>query len=219
VTRLARALALGGLLALAGALAPASAAAQELTGIAVGPDGEALVDQTVVLHRVGGGGDALIGTDTTNADGAFRFVLEPADSGVYFAAMRYEGRIYIGPAAQAGGDPVTGYILRVSASAEAGAVASALSGRAPTPAPAQPAARRSDGGSETGAFLLVGLLALAAVGIFVVAAPRYRHRRTLDGVIELASVENALEDAVDEDERQRLRTTRDRLREQLAPRS
>lgn len=205
-------------LLLAGLLQAGPATAQELTGVALGPDGDPLADVPVVLHRVGGGGGAFVATDTTNDEGGFRFQLEP-DSAVYFAALRYDGRMYIGPAAHAGGEPVSGYLLRVDPSTEAGAVASALSGQAPAPAPAMPARQTASGDSDLGAFLLVGLLALAAVGAFLFAAPRYRHRRTQDGVIELASLENALADADSDDERARLRAARDRLREQLAPRS
>jgi hypothetical protein len=210
-------LALAGLAASGAAVAPA--AAQELTGVAIGPDGNGLADMPVVLHRVGGGGGGFVATDTTDANGGFRFPLESADTAIYFAALRYEGRMYIGPALEAGGEPVSDYILQVEPGSEAGAVASALSGTGPAPAPARPAQASRVGGSDTGALLLVGFLALAAVAAFLYAAPRYRHRRTRDAVIALAAAENALADGPDPDDAARLEATRDRLRSQLAPRS
>lgn len=207
------------LMATGGALLPTAAMAQELTGVALGPDDEPLAARAVVLHRVGGGGGAFVATDTTDAEGGFRFELEPGESGVYFAALRYEDGMYIGPAIEAGGDPVTGYILRVEPGSEAGAVASALARPGPVPAAARPGAVTGGGGvSDAGAFLLVGLLALTAAVAFVLAAPRYRRRRTRDALVRLAAIENTLTEDAGED-RPRLQATRDRLRKQLAPRS
>jgi hypothetical protein len=208
------------LAALSLASLPTRGAAQELTGVALGPDGQGLADFPVVLHRVGGGGGGFVATDTTDPEGGFRFALESADTAIYFAALRYDGRMYIGPALEAGGEPVSGYILQVEPGSEAGAVASALSGPGPAPAPARPAAAPSAiGGSDTGALLLVGFLALAAVGAFLFTAPRYRERRTREAVIELAATENALARGPDPEDAEHLEATRDRLRNQLAPRS
>lgn len=205
------------LTALAAALAPGLAGAQELSGVALGPEGEPLTETPVVLHRVGGGGGAFVATETTTSDGRFRFVLEEADSAIYFVALRHDDRVYIGPAVQAGAGPSSGYVLRVEPGSEAGAVASALSGQAPA-SPAAPSARGTGaGGSDAGAFVLVALLAFATVAAFLVAAPRYRHRRTRDALIELATVENALADPEPAGDLDRLLATRDRLRKQLAP--
>ncbi len=195
------------------------AGAQELTGVALGPDGQGLAEVPVVLHRVGGGGGGFVATDTTDAEGGFRFALESADTAIYFAALRYDGRMYIGPALEAGGEPVSDYILQVEPGSEAGAVASALSGTGPAPMPARPAQAAGGGGSDTGALLLVGFLALASVAAFLYAAPRYRQRRTRDAVIQLAAAENALADGPDPEDTARLEATRDGLRSQLAPRS
>ncbi len=219
------------LLALLPALAgPTPGHAQELTGVALGPDGTPLADTPVVLHRVGEGGAGFISTDTTNAEGAFRFVLEGGGGDIYFAALRYEGGMYIGPAVQAGGEPVAGYTLRVEPGSEAGAVASALARPGPMPVAARPSAQtRAAGraGSDLGALLLVGLLAMAAAAAFVYAAPRYRERRTRDALIQLAEAENALEgtgetlqgDEASARDRAHLESQRARLRKQLAPRS
>lgn len=216
--------ALGALLVLALTTTPAPVSAQELTGIALGPEGAPLTDTPVVLHSVGGGSGAFVATDTTGADGGFRFALEPADSAIYFAAVRYEDRLYIGPAVPAGGEPVSGYVLRVEPGSEAGAVASALSGQRSGAPPVGPAGRTGPvgavpGSSDAGAFVLLGLLTLGGVGVFVFAAPRYRHRRTRDAVVQLATVENALADRESPDDRARLEAIRDRLRKQLAPRT
>jgi hypothetical protein len=218
------------LLALLPALTgPSPGHGQELTGVALGPDEAPLANTPVVLHRVGGGGAGFISTDTTDAEGGFRFELDGGAGDIYFAALRYEGGMYIGPAIEAGGEPVTGYLLRVEPASEAGAVASALARPGPVPTAAQPSAQTRTGaraGSDLGALLLVGLLAMAAAAAFVYAAPRYRERRTRDALIQLAEAENALEGAgesgQDEEagarERARLEGQRDRLRKQLAPR-
>lgn len=220
----ARLLALLGLVTLSAWLVPLRGAAQDLTGVALGPDDAPLAATPVVLHTVGGGGGAFVATDTTDAEGRFRFALEPTAAGVYFAALRYEDGLYIGPAIEAGAEPVTDYVLRVEPGSEAGAVASALTRPGPMTAKARPMDRTAGGGSgsDLGAILLVSLLALAGAAAFVVAAPRYRRRRTREALIQLATAENALGETpagtVPAD-RARLEDTRDRLRKQLATRS
>lgn len=202
-----------------GPVATAPAAGQELSGRALGPDGEPLGHIPVVLHRVGEEGGAFVATDTTNPEGRFRFMFEADDSAVHFVALRYEDRMYIGPAVHGGGDPGD-YVVRVEPGSEAGAIASALSGpRSATPAgsPTVGAGAGTARGSDEGAFILVGLLALAATGAFLIAAPRYRRNRTRDALIELATAENALAGGDDPEERARWEAIRDRLRKQLAP--
>ena len=209
-------LALGIILAFAG-----PGAAQEVAGVALGPDGDPLAGVTVVLHGVGAGGGAMAGVDTTGPAGEFRFDLPARDSAVYFAALRYEGGLYVGPAIQAGGAPVTGYVRPGSPSSEAAAVGAALtSPRTPPPTAARPGPA-APGSTDAGAIALVAVLALAAAGVFLFTAPRYRERRTRDAVLEVARIENRLagppHDLPDGD-RRRLEERRDRLKEQLAPR-
>lgn len=221
----------GAVLALAAATLlagqPAGAAAQGIGGVALGPDGEPLVGVPVLLHRVDAGGGAMAGTDTTGPDGAFDFRLESADSALYFAALRYEGQLYVGPGTPAGSEPVTDYVLQVSPSTEVGAVGAAMTGPPGAgmgaPAPARPAqSTRSGGSSDAGAIWLVALLALAAAAAFIYTAPRYRRRRTRDALIELAGIENRLAapaSTLSEGEREQLEERHARLKEQLAPRA
>jgi hypothetical protein len=174
----------------------------------------------VVLHRVGMAGGALAGTDTTDAEGAFRFPLEAPDSALYFAAVRYGESLYIGPVTGAGGAGISEYVLQVSPGSEVGAVGAALGNPGPPPAAARPAQAARQSGSDAGALWLVGLLALTAAAVFVYTAPRYRRRRTRDAVIEVAGIENRLADpsgALSPEDRERLQERRDRLKEQLAP--
>jgi hypothetical protein len=200
-----------------GCLTAHAALAQQLVGTALDPNGEPLAGEPVALHRVGGGAGAFVGTDTTGADGRFQFELA-SDSAVYFAAVRYQGRMYIGPAVQAGvAAPAANYVLQVDPANEAGAVASALSGsQAARPRTTAPGGA---GSSDAGALMLVGLLALAAALAFFFAAPRYREKRTRQTLIELAAVENDLADSPDPKDRAQLEADRDRLRSRLAPRS
>lgn len=191
--------------------------AQELSGVALDPEGGPLADVPVVLHRVGTGGGALVGTDTTGPAGEFRFQLPARDSSVYFAALRYEGSLYIGPATRAGEEPLTGYLLQVGPDAEVGAVATALADPgAPPPATARPVPAQS---TDAGAIWLVTVLAVSAAAVFLYTAPRYRRRRTREALVEVAGIENELDTVeLSAGERRRLEERRDRLKEQLAPR-
>lgn len=205
---------------------PADAVAQGLSGVALDPEGAPLVGVPVLLHRVDAAGGAMAGTDTTGPDGAFGFRLESADSALYFAALRYEGQLYVGPGTPAGSEPVTDYVLQVSPSTEVGAVGAAMTGPpgggAGAPAPARPArTTRSGGSSDAGAIWLVALLALAAAAAFIYTAPRYRRSRTRDALMELAGIENRLaqpSSALSAGEREELEERHARLKEQLAPR-
>jgi hypothetical protein len=211
---------MGRVAALAAALMPALATAQEVRGVALDPYGQPIPGVVVALHRVGDmGAGANVASVTTDAEGRFEFRVEEADSALYFAAMRYEGSMYIGPAAMAGLERVTGYQLVADPAAEAGAVATALAGQGA--GAAQPAAATRDGpaGAIAGdtALLVVGVLALAVAGMFMAAAPPYRRRRTRDAVLELATIEEELAAGPGNEERQRLLRRRQDLRGRLAP--
>jgi hypothetical protein len=203
---------------------PAAAIAQEVRGVALDPRGEPLPGVVVALHRVGDTGPgANVASETTDAEGRFHFLIETPDSALYFAAMRYDGSMYIGPPALAGVERVDGYRLVADPAAEAGAVASILAaegaggtfrGQAAGQAPPR-AANPDDGGRAI--LLVVGLVALVAAALFLVAAPRYRQRRTRDALVELATVENRLADGPSPQDRVELTRQRDHLRERLAP--
>jgi hypothetical protein len=208
-------------------LVAGAAGAQEIRGVALDPAGAPLPGVVVALHRVGAtGAGANVASVTTDEDGRFRFTIDPLDGGLHFAAMRYDGRMYIGPPVQAGDGAVMDYVVMAEPSAEAGTVASALSGGAggtgmgtavgmgaqqPWSAPAQP-------GGEAGLWIMLFLTVMAVAG-FVGAAPRYRRRRTRDALVELATVENRLAQRTEDGERQELVRRRDQLRERLSPRA
>lgn len=217
------ALVVGAALAVAMGLAAAPGAAQELRGVAVNAYGEPLAGIVVALHRVGDTGPgANVASVTTDDDGRFHFQVDERDSALYFAAMRHDGAMYIGPAAMAGVERVTGYTLTAVPEAEAGAVATALAGggvgQAMPGAPprAGPAAPGASAGADMG-LLAVGFLALASAALFMMTAPRYRRRRTRDAVLELATVEEALAGGPGEVERKELLRRRHDLRDKLAP--
>jgi hypothetical protein len=204
-------------------LVPAATVAQEVQGTAFGPHGEVLPGVVVALHRIGDMGGANVASTTTDAEGRFRFQVDVADSATYFAAMRYADRMYIGPPAMAGVERVTDYRLVAEPAAEAGAVASRLSGdmgglQPPTPGQRATGAGSGSTGGDT-ALLILGLLALTAAALFLITAPRHRRRRTREAVLELATVENRLAEQPHDDERQRLLGRRHQLRGRLAPRA
>jgi hypothetical protein len=208
------------IVALLALLAPAGAGAQEVRGVAVGPEGEPLPDMVVALHRIGdAGAGASVASVTTDEDGRFRFEVATADSALYFAAMRYGERMYIGPPAMAGVERVTGYVLAADPSAEAGAVAAALSAppRAASGAAAQSSRQGAAGQGSEAALWLAALLALGAAAIFITSAPRYRRRRTRETLVELATLENQLAAGPDPEDRGDMVRRRDQLRERLAP--
>lgn len=200
------------------ALQPGAGRAQQLTGVALGPDGQPLADQPVLLHRVNETGGALAATDTTDAEGQFGFALDGNEQSAYFAALRFDDEIYIGPAAQ-GDQTITGYVLEVSPSSSISAMSGAMTGGGMPPARNPTPVTGSAASSDLGALWLVALLAIGAAAAFVLTAPRYRRRRTRDALVELATLENRLVGSEDlsDAERQRLAARRARLKEQLAP--
>ncbi len=211
---------LASLLVLATLGTPHASRAQEIQGVAVDARGEALPGVTVALHRVDeAAGGSNVAATTTDDHGRFQFQVEPPDSALYFAAMRHDGRMYIGSLALPGIERVTGYVLSADPSAEAGAVASALSRVGAAAAPDQRTGTAGQGAAQlTGqAAALVALLALTAGLLLVFTVPRYRRRRTREALIELASLENRLASEADQEDRGELVLRRDQLRDRLAP--
>ncbi len=212
------------LLIAAAVLWASPAAAQHLAGIARGPDGEPLPDVTVAIHKVGAGGGEAVATGSTAADGTFRFDIPMADSALYFGAIRYNGSMYLGPGVRGGQGPVDDYIIQVGPDAEAGAVASALSGGGIAGDAGSGAGMPAAGGrapisanGAAGAALLVAFLAMATAGIFVAAAPGYRRRRTRDELIEIARLQTGLESAEAGPEKEAMERKIRALKERLLP--
>jgi hypothetical protein len=79
----------------------AAASAQDLVlaGQVIGPDGQPVPGQAVLLHRVTDQGGELLTQSTTGDDGRFtlRVTSSAPASGVFFVATRFRGQIYIGP--------------------------------------------------------------------------------------------------------------------------
>ncbi len=199
------------------ALPAAGAGAQQLEGVALGPDGQPLADQPVLLHRVDASGGALAATDTTDANGQFSFQLDGNDQSAYFAALRFDDEIYIGPPAQ-GDQDIGDYVLEVSPSASISAMTGGMTGGGMPPAQNPTTMPPSGESSDLGALWLVALLAVGAAAAFVFTAPRYRRRRTREALVELGTLENRLVgDDLSDAERKRLAARRARLKEQLAP--
>jgi hypothetical protein len=222
-----RRLLVGTLAAVAVAVAPVPAPGQEVRGVAVDADGRPLPGVVVALHRVEDMGGDNVASVTTDAEGRFHFQVETPDEALYFAAMRHQGRMYIGPPVLAGAERVTGYVLAADPDAEAGAVASMMAeggagargfGAQPATPPRGGTGAGGGGGADAG-LLFVGILALVSAGIFMVTAPRYRRRRTRDALFELATVEEALAADPDAADRPELLRRRAELRGRLAPRS
>jgi hypothetical protein len=117
-------------------LAPATALrAQEhaLGGRVVGPDGDPLAGQPVILHRVAAGSGATIAADTTDADGRFLLRFEAGatgDDAAYFVAARWQGELYIGPPFRTPIDTTADYTMQVGVP---GTSASQLLGSAQAP--------------------------------------------------------------------------------------
>lgn len=75
-------------------------AAQEpvLRGRVLDPEGRAVAGATVSLHHVAEGGGAEVGQGVSDREGRFTIVVEPSEGegGVYFAATRLDGTLYMG---------------------------------------------------------------------------------------------------------------------------
>jgi hypothetical protein len=223
-----RLLAASALAAVAVALAPIPIGAQEVRGVAVDAEGRALPGVVVALHRVGDTGGDNVASVTTDVEGRFHFQVETRDDAIYFAAMRIDGRMYIGPPAMAGAERVSGYVLAADPDAEAGALASMMAqegagtggfGAQPGSATRGGTGTGGAGGGADAGLLFAGILALLSAGVFMVAAPRYRRRRTRDALYELATVEEALAGEPEAADRPELLRRRAELRGRLAPRS
>ena len=162
-----------------------------LPGRVVGPSGETLPGQVVVLHRVANMAGATVATDTTDADG--RFLLVSQDSAAasgpastYFVAARYEGELYIGAPFQPPLPDGIEYTVQVGVP---GTSASALMGsNTGGPATSMPASGSSEPFPYARwLFLVIPLLIVALVGGYMLTRRRTpeTRRRVLAEIAEL----------------------------------
>lgn len=69
----------------------------DVRGVVVDPEGDPVPGLAVALHRVGDEGGAQVALGETDAEGRFAIpVALPADSAIYFATTRYNGRLHVG---------------------------------------------------------------------------------------------------------------------------
>lgn len=160
-------------------------------GRVVGPDGQPVAGQAVVLHRVTPEGGTLLAQATAGDDG--RFALEapgpvPADA-VFFVASRYEGRLYIGPMLRPPLEAGSEVTLEVGDPTRALELAAA-----PATAPPQALPGAATGTSRRWLLLLApvaGLLGVVGWAISAAVGPG-RRRRLL---IRIAQLDNRFQDA------------------------
>jgi hypothetical protein len=85
------------LLLLAAAANPPRAQRPDLRGRVVDPDGRPVAGISVTLHHVTDSGGAEVGRAISAADGSFAIEMREIEGGgVYFAATRFDGALYMG---------------------------------------------------------------------------------------------------------------------------
>ena len=181
-------------LTLAGCLALAvPAAAQQrdtisLEGRVLGPEGEPLAGQVVVLHRVAQGSGATIAADTSRADGRFTLAaggFPSSPDATYFVAARYRGELYIGAPFRPPLPPDVDYTVQVGVP---GTSATALMGAAsapgsPAPLPEDPFPYR------LWILLIIPLLVVALATGYLLTRQRGVDRRR--ALLEIAELDEA----------------------------
>ncbi len=148
-----------------------------LRGRVIDPQGQPVAGIVVAVHRVsevGGGGE--VGRAATAEDGAFDVPLDTSEDGIYFAATRYEGALYMGGMFRELDEVTSDYVIVVGQNAVAGG------GPAVVPPP-------DPGPGATWPVLLV----LGVVGGVFVLLPlmpkRRRHFAVRSLLLELAELE------------------------------
>ena len=116
---------------------PLAAQTVPVTGRILGPDGQPLAGQNVVLHRVDASSGVTVATGVSDDAGQFRLdvpVAEAAGTGVFFLAARYtDGELYLGDAFRAPFDSATQHVVQVG-TAETSARNIVSAGTEPKPA-------------------------------------------------------------------------------------
>jgi hypothetical protein len=156
--------------------------AQELRGVVVDSANKPVAAETVMLHNVAPAAGSVLGQTLTDSTGAFVFpsVATAPDGSVYFAAVRRDGQLYIGPMLRAPlADLTPGYRIEIGPG-----------GRMPELGPAATAQPGLPSGEEGGGarLLLIPLGAAAAIAAWFVLRPRgVRSRRRL--LIDIAELD------------------------------
>ncbi len=188
------------------------AARQQITvgGRVVGPTGEPIAGQRVLLHRVTPGGGEMLAEATTGDDG--RFVLQArggaADSAIFFVAARRDEQLYIGPMLRPPLPEPGSYVLEVG---DPGQAVSPLGGATMQGGSATIPAGAATGSPRRWLLLLapfLGLAGLAAWGATRALGPP-EDRRLL---IQIARLDNEWADRTDD------RSSYDRERQRLLDR-
>ena len=165
------------------ALATASPlSAQQLRGVVVDSTNAPVAAETVMLHNVTPASGSVLGQTLTDSAGTFVFpsVAEAPEGSVYFAAVRRDGQLYIGPMLRAPlPDPTPDYRIEIGPGGRMPEL-----GPAASPQPVSPS--REEGGGPL--LLLIPLAAAAAITAWFVVRPRsVRSRRRL--LIDIAQLD------------------------------
>lgn len=155
------------------------AVAQQVVSGRVLAGSEPVANQLVSLHHVTDDGGSTLATDSTDAAGRFEFtVADMPSQGIFFAATRFEGQLYIGEPFRRSEQPAD-YLVAVGPGAtpiELGG-AGAAPQTAPAPSP-----------YDTRAGLVVVLIAVAlfgSVAFFMMRRSTPPQRRVLLEIAEL----------------------------------
>lgn len=203
-------LALAGGLLLCGTL---HAQSRVLRGRVLDPGGGPVADQVVAVHRVVGADGGEVGRATTDEDGRFELELEPGSGGgIYFAATRFEDKLYMGPPFRSLGEVGDDYVIVVGVNPIGGFT---------SPGAAAPTSGPPDGAMNGPVLAILGVVGV--LGLVLVLRPllpqeRRRHAtRTL--LLELAALEERRAQASPE-EAEALAARAERIRARLrAPNS
>lgn len=163
-------------------LLPSIAGAQGpvLRGQVADPEGLPVAGITVSLHRVNDEGGMEVGKGVSDAAGNFEIEIDPAlEGGVFFAATRFEGTLYMGEPFRSLTDLPAEYRVVVGEGGFAG-------GPAVQPAP-NSAPDPADERRGLGVILIFAAIGIAAIGLPIIRYRQgpYRARRILVEIAEL----------------------------------
>ena len=183
-------------LVLMAVLLPTAVGAQTnvLAGRVLGPDGEPVADQTVVLHRVAGGAGATVAQAVSDASGNFALRFDAPDidgDAAYFVAARWQGELYLGPPFRTPVDSAADYTMQVGVPGTSASVLLGSGQASNGPAP-QPAATSDPFPYRTWLLLIIPLLVMAlATGYFLTRGRGADRRRRM--LLEIAQLDDTFE--------------------------